>query len=240
VMPAPVPAAVFGGLGLGACVALLIPMEAGAPIPIPDDLVMLLIGARAAAGDFFWWVAILALELVAIAGTCLLFFLSRGTGSLLRRFGPRIGITTARLECVESLLARRGRVMMMIGRGTPGLRTVTAAAAGASGTPARRALPPLLIGATIFTQLHLVLGALLGPLARDAFDQAKGLATLAFLALIALAAVYWVVRKGRRRAVEGWDEAACPVCIGLAEVMHHWSAEDTPSTPTKGDACTTS
>lgn len=240
-MPAPVPAAVFGGLGLGACVALLIPMEAGAPIPIPDDLVMLLIGARTAAGDFSWWVAILALELVAIAGTCLLFFLSRGTGyTLLRRFGPTVGITTARLERVESMLARRGRVMLMIGRGTPGLRTVTAAAAGASGTPARRALPPLLIGATIFTQLHLVLGALLGPLARDAFDQAKGLATVAFLALVALAAIYWVVRKGRRRAVEGWDEAACPVCIGLAEVMHHWSGEDTPSTPTKGDACTTS
>ena len=77
---------------------------------------------------------------------------------------------------------RSSRVMLMIGRGTPGLRTVTGAAAGASGTPARRALPPLLIGATIFTQLHLVLGALLGPLAGRAFDEAKGLATLAFLA----------------------------------------------------------
>jgi membrane-associated protein len=109
----------------------------------------------------------------------------------------------------------------MIGRGTPGLRTVTAAAAGASGTPARRALPPLLIGATIFTQLHLVLGALLGPLARRAFDQAKGLATLGFLALLAVAALYWVVRRGRRRAIEGWDEAACPVCIGLTELVHH-------------------
>ena len=227
-MPTPVVAAVFGGLGLWACVALLIPMEAGAPIPIPDDLVMLLVGARAAAGDFPGWVAILGLEIVAVAGTCLLFFLSRGAGyRILQRFGPRVGITAARLERVEALIARRGRVMLMIGRGTPGLRTVTGAAAGASGTPARRALPPLLIGATIFTQLHLVLGALLGPLAGRAFDEAKGLATLAFLALVALAAVYWVVRKGRRRAIEGWDEAACPVCLGLAEVVHHSLKEDT-------------
>ena len=115
----------------------------------------------------------------------------------------------------------------MIGRGTPGLRTVTAAAAGASGTPARRALPPLLIGATVFTQLHLVLGALLGPLARHAFDQAKGLATLGFFALLAGAAVYWVVRKGRRRTIEGWDEAVCPVCLGLAEVVHRSLGEAT-------------
>jgi hypothetical protein len=42
--------AVFGGLGLPAAIALLIPMEAGVPIPIPDDLVMLLIGAGGGSG----------------------------------------------------------------------------------------------------------------------------------------------------------------------------------------------
>src|SRR5207253_2414236 len=119
-MSTPMSAAVFGGLGIGACVALLIPMEAGAPIPIPDDLVMLLIGAGAAAGDFPWWVAVLALEAVAIAGTCLLFFVSRAAGyTLLKRYGARVAITEARLEHMESLIERRGRVMLMIGRGTP-------------------------------------------------------------------------------------------------------------------------
>jgi membrane protein DedA with SNARE-associated domain len=226
-MPSPVFGAVFGGLGIGACVALLIPMEAGAPIPIPDDLVMLLIGAGAAAGDFPWWVAVVGLEVVAVAGTCLLFFASRAAGyTLLTRYGARVGVTTSRLERVESLIDRRGRVMLMIGRGTPGLRTVTGGVAGASGTPARRALPPLLLGATVFAQLHFVLGAALGPLARDAFDQAKGIATLALVALLGLAAVYWIVRKGRRRAIEGWDEAACPVCLGLAEVVQRALGDD--------------
>ncbi len=79
----PVFGAVFGTLGLPAAIALLIPMEAGVPIPIPDDLVMLLIGARTSAGDFPWWVAALALELVAVAGTCLLFFACRGPGHAL-------------------------------------------------------------------------------------------------------------------------------------------------------------
>src|SRR2546430_14269169 len=117
-MTTPVLAAVFGGLGLGACIALLIPMEAGAPIPIPDDLVMLLVGARAAAGDFSWWVAILGLEGVAVAGPCLLFFLRRGAGyTLLQRYGPRVGIPRARLDRVASLVAPMGRVMLTIGPG---------------------------------------------------------------------------------------------------------------------------
>jgi hypothetical protein len=60
---------------------------------------------------------------------------------------------------------------------------------------------------------------LLGPLARRTFDEAKGVATVALVALLAVAVAYWIVRKGRRRAMEGWREAACPVCLGLAEVV---------------------
>jgi hypothetical protein len=47
----------------------------------------------------------------------------------------------------------------------------TGSAAGLSG---RRALPALIVGSSVFLQLHLVLGLLLGPLADRAFDQAKG------------------------------------------------------------------
>ena len=126
----PVFGAVFGGLGLPAAVGLLIPMEAGVPIPIPDDLVMLLIGERTSAGEFPWWIAMLSLELVAVAGTCLLFFACRGPGhALIARFGPRIGLTNERVERVGTLIETRGRSMLLIGRGTPGLRTITAVAA---------------------------------------------------------------------------------------------------------------
>jgi hypothetical protein len=38
------------GVGLPLALVLLVPMEAGVPIPIPDDLVMLLVGERVAAG----------------------------------------------------------------------------------------------------------------------------------------------------------------------------------------------
>jgi membrane protein DedA with SNARE-associated domain len=226
-MRAPVLGAVFGGLGLPAAVGLLIPMEAGVPIPIPDDLVMLLIGERTSAGEFPWWVSVLALELVAIAGTCLLFFACRGPGNaLITRAGPRIGLTNERIERAGSLIEARGRSMLLIGRGTPGLRTITAVAAGTSGISARRALPPLIIGASVFVQLHLALGGLLGPFARDLFEEAKGIATIALVVLLAGAAVFWLVRRGRRGGAQSWCEAACPVCLGLATVVSVASGPD--------------
>jgi membrane protein DedA with SNARE-associated domain len=212
--------AVFGGLGLPAAIALLIPMQAGVPIPIPDDLVMLLVGERTSAGEFPWWVSILALELVAVAGTCLLFFACRGPArALIARTGPRVGLTEERIARFRDVVETRGRTMLLVGRGTPGLRTATAIAAGTSGMSARRALPPLLVGATVFVQLHLVLGALLGSYARDLFDEAKGVATIALLVLLAGAALFWLVRRGRRRGAQSWCEAACPLCLGLATVV---------------------
>jgi hypothetical protein len=97
----------------------------------------------------------------------------------------------------------------------PGLRTLTVVAAGASGLGKRRALPALILGSSVFLQLHLVLGLLLGPLADQAFDQAKGPA-IAILAVVVIGAlVFWRTRRGKREAPEAWAEAACPVCIGL-------------------------
>ena len=50
------------GIGAIAGIVLLLPMEAGVPIPIPADLVMLAVGARVGAGDIPLWAAVLAFE----------------------------------------------------------------------------------------------------------------------------------------------------------------------------------
>ncbi|TMK55305.1 MAG: hypothetical protein E6G60_20020 [Actinobacteria bacterium] len=215
------------GLGLWTAVGLLILMEAGVPIPIPNDLVMLAIGGRVAAGDLAWWEGLVALEIVAVVSTLVLFSAARGPGSVVvRRLGPRIGLTPERLDRASQLVERRGRVALAIGRGTPGLRTVTTVAAGTSGLSARRALPPLLVGATVFAQLHLVLGLGVGPLAEELFHRAASVAVVLAVILVAAAAVFWVVRRGRRRGVQAWEEAACPVCLGLAAVVEHFAAPE--------------
>lgn len=151
-------------LGLPALAGLLVAMEAGVPIPIPSDVILLVLGERTSAGSFPLWLVVVALELVAAVGTACLFFLIRGPGrALLTRFGPRLGLTDARLRRASAVVDRRGRVALLVGRATPGLRTATVAAAATSTLSPGRALPPLILGSSVFVQLHLVLGYLFGP-----------------------------------------------------------------------------
>jgi membrane protein DedA with SNARE-associated domain len=209
-----------GAAGLGGLAALaqLVPMEAGVPIPLPADLVMFAVGERVAAGAFPLWLAVVGFEVVAIVGTTALFAACRGPAHrVIARFGPRLGLTRARVSRMAAYVEARGLPVLAAGRGTPGLRTLTVVAAGASGLNARRALPALIIGSSLFLQLHLVLGLLLGPLADRAFDRAKGPALAATAVLVVAVVVFWRVRRRRRAAAPAaWMEASCPACIGVS------------------------
>jgi membrane protein DedA with SNARE-associated domain len=136
---------------------------------------------------------------------------------IITRFGPRLGLTQARLGRATAFAETRGRPGLALGRGTPGLRTITVIAAAVSGLSARRALPALIVGSSVFLQLHLVLGLVLGPLADQAFNQAKGPALIAAAALVAGTVVFWRIRRRKRAAAPAaWMEASCPVCIGVS------------------------
>ncbi len=203
--------------GLPAITALLIAMEAGVPIPLPSDVLLLVLGERTSAGRFPLFLVVLAVELVAAVGTATLFYAVRGPGrAVLDRFGPRIGLTPERLDRAGGLLERRGTAALLVGRATPGLRTVTVVAAGGSTLAPRRALPALILGSSIFVQLHIALGYVLGPAARDALDAAKG-PTVAVLAVLAAGAVaVWIRRRGARQGLQSAGEACCPACMALS------------------------
>jgi membrane protein DedA with SNARE-associated domain len=204
------------GLGGLAALVVLLPMEAGAPIPLPADLVMFTVGERVAAGKFPLWLAVGGFEVIAIVGTTALFLASRGPAHrIIARFGPRLGVTQARVGRAAAFAETRGRPGLALGRGTPGLRTITVIAAGVSGLSWRRALPALILGSSVFLQVHLVLGLLLGPLAVRAFDQAKGPALAALAALVAGTLIFWRARRRKRAAPGAWMEATCPACIGV-------------------------
>jgi membrane protein DedA with SNARE-associated domain len=198
-----------------AALALLLPMEAGVPIPLPADLVMFTVGERVAAGRFPLWLAVGGFEVIAAVGTTALFVACRGPAHrVIARYGPRLALTEARVGRAATFAETRGRVGLAIGRATPGLRTLTVIAAGVSGLSSRRALPALILGSSVFLQIHLVLGLLLGPLADRAFNQAKGPALAALALLAAGALVFWRARR-RNRVPAEWMEAACPVCLGV-------------------------
>ncbi|MGH9280379.1 MAG: DedA family protein [Acidimicrobiales bacterium] len=206
-------------LGLPAIAGLLVAMEAGVPIPIPSDIILLVLGERTQAGNFPLLLVVVALELVAAVGTACLFFLIRGPGrAFVTRVGPRVGLTHDRLRRASALIERKGRPALLIGRATPGLRTVTVAAAATSTVPAARALPALILGSSVFVQLHLVLGYLFGPVAREAVHQATGPAIAVLVALALVGVFVWIRRRGRRDGAQAATEACCPVCLALGKL----------------------
>ncbi len=83
-----------GAVGLSGWVALglLVPMEAGVPIPLPADLVMFSVGERVAVGAFPLWLAVAGFEVISVIGTSVLFLACRGPAHrVIARFGPRPG-----------------------------------------------------------------------------------------------------------------------------------------------------
>src|ERR1700758_2912521 len=102
-----------GSLALG----VLRPMEAGVPIPLPADLVMFTVGERVAAGRFPLWLAVAGFEVIAVVGTAVLFVACRGSaGRLLARYGPRLGLSEARVHRVAAVAETRGLPGLAIGR----------------------------------------------------------------------------------------------------------------------------
>lgn len=203
---------------------LLLVKEAGIPIPIPGDL--LVIGAGvASAGNPVGAVAVLIVILIAgYIGGGIQFTLARGA---LRRpliaLLTRFGVPQARIDALADRLRRGGARGVAIARATPGLRVPAIAASGVAALPMRDFAPGLVIGNTLFVGLHFLLGFVLGVPA-VALIERYGLALIAggVLLLAVAGAIGWVIVRRRRGAAAGattfnaWADAACPACLGVA------------------------
>jgi len=174
-----------GSAGMPGLFGLLLAMEAGVPVPIPGDLVMLLVGERVSAGALPLWLAVAALELIAVAGTATLFLLARGPArTLLARVGPRVGLTEARQARASALLERRGG-------------------------------PALATGSSVFLQAHLLLGLALGPVARELLGGVRLPALLALAAVLVVAVAWLLRRRAGRseETARMLAEGCCPACL---------------------------
>ncbi|WP_264199858.1 hypothetical protein [Pseudonocardia sp. ICBG601] len=77
---------------------------------------------------------------------------------------------------------------------------MTPAAAGASGLPLRRFLPAVVVGATVWSAVHVTAGFLLRE-AAEQFEKAFGIAGWVVLAVVVVAGVVgWRVRRRRAQA----------------------------------------
>lgn len=158
----------LGGLidqhGVLAAFVLILIEEAGVPVPIPGDFLMLLLGMHARQGRVPLWEALVIMEGATLIGATVLYLAaSRGGRGLVYRYGRYIHLTPARLARAERWLVRHGALAIVAGRLTPGLRIATVITCGVLGVPLTRFLPSLALGSFLYILLYTLLGFAFGP-----------------------------------------------------------------------------
>ena len=211
---------------LGLC-ALLFVKEAGVPIPIPGDLLVIGAGVASAGNPAGAVVTLVLILLAGYLGGSLQFVLARGAlRKPLIALLTRVGVSRARIDALADRLQRGGARGVAIARATPGVRVPAIAASGIAALKMRDFEPGLVAGNTLFVGAHFLLGFIVGVPA-VAFVQSAGttlaLSALAVFALIG--AIGWlIVRRRRKTSGEGaltfsaWADACCPACLTLALV----------------------
>ena len=160
--------------GVALLFVVILLKEIGVPVPVPGDLLMIVAGARAAAGKLpIVWVLVAAL-VAAIVGAYVQYLLARGPGrSFIYRFGRYVGLTPARLDKAAEAIKGRGWVGVALGRALPGLRIGAVAACGLAAVPMSTFAAGLVAGSVLFVGFHTLLGFLAGPGVGAILDKAS-------------------------------------------------------------------
>lgn len=210
------------GLGLFLIVGLLLVKEAGVPVPVPGDLLVIGLGVGAADGRYDAAVALAAAIAATVVGGSIQFALLRGPGrAVVLGVLGRFGVGEGRIEPMADRFRRRGTAAVAVARMTPGVRIVAIAAAALAALPFGRFVAGLATGNAVFTSGHFALGIGFGA-AASGIVGGLALPALVLLGLAVVGVVGWRLVRRRRQAGSGsalaWADAACPACLALAVV----------------------
>jgi len=216
----------FEPAALLAIVGLILVKEAGIPVPVPGDLIVIGAGVAASRGELDPAVALGAIVVASIVGGAVQYGLLRSVARpLMLRILERLG-SAERVERQTDRLRRGGATSVAIARSTPGVRIVAIAASALAGIPAVAFVVGLAIGNGLFIAAHFALGYAVGEPVVSLVGGALGPLAVAAAGLAVLGAIGWVVLgrlRGRRAAsslpsVAAWADACCPACLTLAAV----------------------
>ncbi|MGZ8437904.1 MAG: DedA family protein [Candidatus Limnocylindrales bacterium] len=212
-----------------AIAGLILAKEAGVPIPVPGDLVVIGAGVAANRGDLDPLAALVAIVLASIAGGILQYGLLRSVARpLLLRLLDRLG-SAERVDRQTGRLRRGGARSVALARSTPGVRIVAIAASALAGVPAVPFVAGLAVGNALFIGAHFGLGYLIGPPVVAAVGGALGTLAVGAVVLSMVGAAGWVALRRRRQgqgqspgsglaAVAEWADACCPACLAIAVI----------------------
>jgi len=184
--------------GLLAAFLVLLVEEAGLPVPVPGDFLMLYLGIRASQGYIPLWQAIVVMEVATVLGATALYYAARAGGrGIVYRYGRYIRLTPERLDSAEKWLNQHGSRAVFIGRLIPGLRILTAVACGVFEVPARIYIPAMALGALLYITVYTLLGYFIGPPVLEVLDRFH--LPLGLLgSLIPLGILVWVTLRARQ------------------------------------------
>jgi membrane protein DedA with SNARE-associated domain len=217
--------------GLVAIVGLILVKEAGLPIPVPGDLIVIGAGVAAARGDLDPATTLALIVVASIVGGAIQYALVRSVARpiLLRVLGRLT--STERLDRQTERLRRGGARSVALARSTPGVRIVTIAASALAAIPPLAFVAGLAVGNALFIAAHFGLGYALGEPLLAVVGGALGPVAVAGLVLAALGGIGWLVLSRRRTrgqtalprgsgiaTIAVWADACCPACLTLAVV----------------------
>jgi membrane protein DedA with SNARE-associated domain len=161
-------------------------------VPIPDESTLVFLGFLVYRQRLELVPTLLAAFLGSAAGMTVSYLLGHTFGLyLLHRFGPRVGLTSDKVERAHAWFARVGKWTLTLGYFIPGVRHLSALVAGSSKLEyplfALYAYP----GALVWTALFIFLGNFLGENWKRLADQfgiqvALGAAVLVVAGLVLL------------------------------------------------------
>jgi membrane protein DedA with SNARE-associated domain len=186
---------------------LLLIEEAGIPLPLPGDTLILLAGSRVSAGQASVWTAMALVVSATLIGSSALYWVARWGGMpVVRRLAGWMRISEAKLDRAVAWYRRWTGPAIVFGRLTPGFRIVTTAVAGSFGVPYPQFLLYTGVSAVVWASVYLTVGALV----QDAYERVGSRlfppSPLALLLLAFLAAALVVALRRRRGAPTESDE----------------------------------
>lgn len=203
--------------GVLAGFVLILIEEAGVPVPVPGDFLMLALGVHARQGQVSLLQVLLVLELATLLGASVLYFASARAGrALVYRYGRYIHLHPERLDRAEEWLRRHGMLAVVVGRVTPGLRMATVIACGVFGVPFWRFLPSLAIGGFAYILMYTLLGYFVGPAVLQLLEGVHlPLGLLGSLVPLVIL-IFWVVRARSGLRLRQTTQA------GILEIPNRW------------------
>lgn len=213
--------------------AVLAVKEAGLPIPVPGDVLVIGAGAAAARGGLPVITIVVVLIAATVAGGAVQFVLVRGRArAAFLGLLARVGLRPAIVERGAGRFRSGGAATVAVARMTPGVRIVAIASSAIAGVTTTSFLTGLVVGNGVFLGGHFLLGLVVGePAVRLVAGAGVGLLA-GGIGLAAIGAVgWWLIARRRSRLPAAsrdpgaaglvpldWTDACCPACLALAVI----------------------